>query len=366
MKTKLIGITTAIVTLIASALSAPAQSKSLPIDSMASAVSYDELHIRQVYGSLNASSLVNTNGVRTFWSLNYNPNGVAQVKDFVSMVVTNPFAFMLTRPTNDWVNASVSYNSADGDQLFYQGVGFYLVISNGTWVVPDSARTNLQTYLGYYEPIYETNAISAHLNLRDSNGNLWQTLYLNVYFNSSTRVGRIMNYTQYLGQHGEIVVSYAQYDQYGNVTNSYDVAFALDEDKGGVALPTTKATASFIPNWGNLIVPLSPPNVVLTNVQSFNHVGTSPLVEVTITNATVVFVGASTVEGEVANGFTIKSLQQGVDNAPQTFTYPGNGLQLILQPGVYHIDFIWPQLAPAQIYPDWYYGGGKGTPVTEI
>ncbi len=362
MKTK--NILTTVVTvavLIASAFTGLAQSKSLPIDSVGRAVSHNLVLIRQVYGQVWADSLLNTNGSRTFWNQAYNPNNVPKAADLVSIVATNPFAFLIARPTNDWVSTWVSYDSADGDQLFYADVGFQLVQSNGLWQVPASASTNLQNYIGYYEPLYETNAVGAHLNLRDANENLLQTVYLEVYQvgpNNNVHVGKILNQTQYLGQHGELVVTYGQYDQYGNETNSYDMAFALDEDKGGTVITPALVKASFTPTWDGLIAMLTPPIVNLTNVQSVNHIGSSPIVQITLTNTMTVYFSASTVEGENANGFGIKWLQPGADYPYVPYTIPAGSTSLGVQlpAGTYHIDYTWPLLAPVQINPWWYYG----------
>ena len=343
-----------------SAFTASAQSKSLPIDSLGSAVSHNLLLVRQVYGSLSSSSLLNTNGSKTLWFQSYNPNGVPKQSDLTAMVVTNPFAFMIARPTNDWVSAYVSYNSVEGYQLFWAGVGFQLVQSNGVWQVPANVLTNLQNMIGYYEPIAEKNAVGARLNLRDSNENLLQQIYLEVDWNNSTHVGTILNLTQYVGQHGEMVVTYGQFDQYGNQTNSYDVAFALDEDKGGAVLAPATVKAGFTPAWDSLIKVLQPPVVALTNVSSLKHIGTSPLVEITVTNTMTVYFSANTSEGETANGFTVKLLQSGVDLPVVPYSIPqgASSLGVTLPPGVYHIDFTWPQLAPAQVYPQWYYNNG--------
>lgn len=345
---------------IASAFSGLAQSKSLPIDSLASAVSHNLLLVRQVYGQLYSSSILNTNGSKTFWNQPYNPNGVPKESDLVAMVVTNPFAFMIARPSNDWVNVWINYQSAEGYQLFYASEGFQLTQSNGVWQVPASASTNLQNWIGYYEPIAEKNAIGAHLNLRDANENLLQNIYLQVDWNYNTHVGTILNQTTYLGQHGEMVVTYGQFDQYGNMTNSYDVAFALDEDKGGAVLVPANVKAGFTPSWDGLITVLQPPVVALTNVPSKNHIGTSPLVEITLTNAMTVYFSANTTEGETANGFTVKLLQSGVDLPVVPYVIPqgASSLGVTLPAGVYHIDYSWPQLAPAQVLPYWYYGGG--------
>ena len=351
---------------IASAFTASAQSKSLPIDSLAAATSHNLQLIRQVYGSLYCNSLLNTNGSKTYWVQSYNPNGVPKESDLVAMVVTNPFAFMVARPTNDWVSASVSYNSVEGYQLFYAGVGFQLVQSNGGWQVPAYALTNLQNWIGYYEPIAEKNALGAHLNLRDGNENLLQVLYLQVNWDNNTRTGTILNLTQYLGQHGEMVVTYGQFDQYGNETNTYDVAFALDEDKGGAVLVPATVKAGFTPSWNGLITVLQPPVVALTNVPSYKHIGTSPLVEITVTNTMTVYFSANSAEGEIANGFTVKLLQSGLDLPVVPYSIPqgASSLGVTLPPGVYHIDFTWPQLAPMQVYPWWYYGGGvAATPI---
>ena len=351
---------------IASAFTASAQSKSLPSDSLAAATSHGLLLVRQVSGFLSCNSLVNTNGSKTYWFQSYSPNGVPKESDLVSMVVTNPFAFSVARPTNDWVSANISYNSAEGYQLFYAGVGFNLVQSNGVWQVPASALTNLQTWIGYYEPIAEKNAVGARLILRDGNENLLQTFYLQVNWNNDTHVGTILNLTQYLGQHGEMVVTYGQFDQYGNETNTYDVAFAMDEDKGGVALVPANVKAGFTPVWDSLVKVLQPPVVALTNVPSYKHIGTSPLVEITVTNTMTVYFSANTTEGENANGFTVKLLQSGMDLPVVPYTIPpgASSLGVTLPPGVYHIDYTWPQLAPQQIYPWWYYGAA--TPVTSV
>ena len=172
--------------------------------------------------------------------------------------------------------------------------------------------------------------------------------------------------TQYNGQHGELVVTYGQFDQYGNQTNSYDVAFALDEDKGGVVITPASVKAGFTSTWNNLLMVLQPPNVALTNVPSYKHIGTSPLVEITVTNTMIVYFSAKTVEGENANGFTIKLLQSGMDLPVVPYVMPQgvNSLGVELPPGVYHVDYTWPQLAPEQVYPWWYYNNGVvGTPV---
>jgi len=358
MKTKtIISMVIAVAVCIASAFTASAQSKSLPIDSLAAAVSHNLQQVRHVYGQLNSSSLLNTNGSKTFWYMSYNPNGVPKQSDLVAMVVTNPFSFLVARPSNDWVNVNISYDSVEGYQLFWAGTGFYLVQSNGVWQVPAYASTNLQNWIGYYEPIAEKNAIGARLNLRDVNGNLLQNLYLQVNWNNDTHIGTILHLTQYNGQHGEMVVTYGQFDQYGNQTNSYDVAFTLDEDKGGVAIAPASVKTGITPSWNNLLMVLQPPNVALTNVPSNNHIGTSPLVEVTVTNTMIVNFSAKTTEGENANGFTIKLLQSGMDLPVVPYVMPQgvNSLGVELPPGMYHIDFTWPQLAPAQIYPWWYY-----------
>jgi hypothetical protein len=303
------------------------------------------------------------------------------------MIATNAFAFMLARPSNDIVSAVVSFNSADGDQLFWMGNGFNLIKTNGVWEVPDSVRTNAQEYLAYYQPIWEKNAIGAKLNLRDTNNNVLQTIYLDVYQKNAAypvvatvgyatvapvvgvgsgssvpHVGKIMNLTQYLGQHGEMIVTYGQWDEYGNQTNYYEVAFMLNEGKGGVAMTPAYVKAVINPSWDSLIKVLAPPQVRLTNVPSYNHIGTSPLVEIVVTNEMVVYFHASTTEGEVANGLNIKLLETGKDWPAVPYINPpgadGQGIRLPI--GVYHINFTWPLLAPAQQYPWWYWGDGKG------
>jgi hypothetical protein len=341
MKIKNIVIACTVAALIATNLTASEQKK-MPIDSVASAVSYDLLHVGQVYGDVYATSIVNTNGSRTFWNQSYNPNQVPKIGDLIAMVATNPFAFMIARPTNDAVDVYISYDSADGDQLFYADEGFMLTLSNGNWQIPVTAFTNMQTSLAYYEPIYEKGAVGARLNLRDANENILQTIWLDVYYTSSTRIGKIMNQTQYLGQHGELIVTYGQFDQYGNETNTYDVA-----------------------SWNGLVLQMAPPNIVLTNVPSNNHIGSSPLVEFTITNDTTVYFHADTSEGEVANGLTIKLLLAGQDLPKVPYSIPDGvaGISVLLPAGTYHIDFTWPLLTPAQIYP-WYYYGNSSVTVT--
>ena len=349
-------------TCVISTFTASAQSKSLPIDSLGAAVSHNLMLVSRGYGSLNCNSLVNTNGVKTFWWQNYNPNGVPKIGDLTAMSVTNPFAFMVARPTNDSVSADISYISSEGYQLFYGWTDFMLEKTNGVWRVPESALTNMQYSISYLEPIAEMNAVGAYLNLRDTNGYPIQRIYLQVDRNSSSRIGTILNLTQYLGQHGEMFVTYAQYDQYGNITNTFDVAFSMEEGKGGVALPSAMAKAAFTPSWGNLAKELQPPIVALTNVPSWNHVGTSQLVEITVKTNMMVYFSAQTTEGEDANGFTVKILLPGMDLPPVPYYMPQGvkSLGVELPPGTYHIDFLWPMLAPQQINPWWWYG----TPVT--
>ena len=56
----------------------------------------------------------------------------------------------------------------------------------------------------------------------------------------------------------------------------------------------------------------------------------------------------------------MKKLIIGQDNTPESYDMP-NGVPYMphfLQPGTYHVDFKWSQLAPATIYPYWYYYSG--------
>ncbi|MEI6057668.1 MAG: hypothetical protein WCQ60_01705 [bacterium] len=369
MKT-IVSLLIAVTVIIATTFSAAAQSKSLPVDSVASATSHNLLLLKYVYGSLDSPSLLNTNGSKTFWLQNYNANNVPKVADLVAMVATNSFAFLLARPSNDMVNVFISYNAGDGVQLFYANANFQLVMSNGAWQVPAS-MTNLQTCLAYYEPIYEKNAVGAHFNLRDGNETILQTTYLDVYQvgTSSAHVGRIMNPTvTTLGQHGEIVVTYGQFDQWGNQTNSFDVAFATDEGKGGAAIVPANVKGVFGSSWDGLVKVLTPPNISLTNVLSVNHVGTSQLVEFTLTNTMTVYFHAETTEGEWANGFTVKLLQPGADLPAVPYGIPSGYYSggVSLPAGTYHADFTWPLLAPQQQYPWWYYYTGGGTVTTPV
>jgi hypothetical protein len=352
----------ALTVLCSSSFTAHAQSKSLPIDSASSAAQNNLKLISYTYGSVYGNSLIYTNGVQTFWRVDYDHKGVPKVSDLKQIVSTNKLVFMTSKPTNDWISAYVSYNSRDNDQLFYSGIGFQLINVDGTWQAPGNDLSNLVNNLAYYEPLYETNAMYASLRLRDANGNLLQTIRLDVIFNWENHVGRIMNMTRYLGQHGEMVIGYAQFDQYGNSTNSYEVSFALDSDKKGMQLKPAKVSLTLNPSWDGLYMDLTPPNVFMTNVTSYKHIGQSKLGGFTVTNRMAVYFRGLTTEGETARGFKLTKLEIGKDNQPVTYEFYGDAYSYgyILEPGDYQVEYLWAQLAPEQINPWWYYGVGKG------
>lgn len=327
--------------------------KSLPINSRAALTSEAIRQVRVVTGSLwTQGNLQPTAGSSYFW-LEYKTSKPR--KDEIRTLVSNQsLSYKVVNPTNDWMQFYMSCRNTDGYELFNGYSGFRLEYGRGGWQVPETAR-QFDSVLAYTVPMKLKGAIGARIVVRDERGYVTTERGLQVKYDNDKGVGTVFFLSEYAGTRGELVISYWEPQPDGNM-RQVDVAYNLSGD--GEAIATTDGVTSMKPDFKD-IVTLNPPYVYLTFIQAKDHVGVYPLVEVTIPYPQWCFFHAGTIEGEIATAARI--LKLGSEDA-EWKEYPmGPGIPyvpVLLESGVYHVDWVFPKLHPPQPSSS---GGGGGS-----
>lgn len=271
----------------------------------------------------------------------------------LDMLKQQQLYFSVARPDVDEINSYIGLYNKDGWCMFYGwGYGNLLKDEMGNWFPPTSLL-KFDSYLNWEIPIYVGEGVyNAKVNLRDKNGNVINTKWLDV------RDGYVVYSRDFAGQNGEILVM---------IEGGKSIVASLKDDKvyEVIGVPAKIDTSidgviRFDTNASKLVV----------NPKSYEGYGDSPLVRGSFTEKMWFTLSAATMEGEIPLGVWYRNVETSsvddwqylpVNNITIDFgsnTETGNIDIPIGAPGTYEFRFDWEFFGPRPI--DYYYGGGKG------
>ncbi len=296
------------------------------------------------YTTVGGAGIVNEPNTQTYvWASVRNEEDKLQILDRLN---TQELTFSLANPAEDNFYIFTRIQDANGNALYYGSSSGKLEMGNGGWVVP-SEMLEYKMELAWRIPIYIDGIISAKLLVRDEDGNLVRTDYLDV------ENGAFFFETQYAGANGEIAVT-------TEVDGAYQTIVApLRRGDGDAVVPEVFTIPLVDVNiegvydfgWSLLYT-----DILQVSPKTNDGEGTPPVVRIRTVAAKQFFMVAQTTEGEIPTILYAKNITTGEEFSQIVNNY--YSVVKVPAAGLWEIWFDWPTL-DKEVFQNWWGGGGE-------
>jgi len=298
------------------------------VSSKSAMTSYAVSLIKRASVSVYSGGSVNEiNCQTTAWAYNKSDDTL----DVLNLLAGQQMTFSVARPSQDYVGLYSYVYGVNGDILFYGGnYGPLEKNSEGKFDLP-AGMFYLNMNLGWDIPIYVPAAIQAKLIIRDENGNVVETRYLDF------RNGYMMFRTEYLGYNADLATTY---DCGGGnyVTTVTSVRSNQTTQAENLVINGPKLSIDGLWDFGGDMDYIDYLSIV---PQSDKGHGQSPLVRFKTTYGKSVYLLAKTTEGEKPTGVWLKNTVTGEE---KYYPYSGNVNQITINiphAGIWEMIFEW-------------------------
>lgn len=215
--------------------------------------------------------------------------------DVIGLLKGQNMTFSVARPSEDYIGLYSYIYGVNGDILFHGGnYGKLEKDTSGNWV-PPSDILNLKMYLGWSIPIYVPAAVQSKLILRDENGNVVETRYLQM------NNGYLLFETQYLGRNADLAVTFDSNGNYITMVASVRDNQSVQADQKSINGPNLSIDGLW--DYGEDIDYI---DYLTVTLQSQNGRGQSPLLRMKNTYGKSFCLFVKTTEGEKPTGVWVK------------------------------------------------------------